>query len=255
MIRRISLSLITLLAVAVAQAFNPTAITIIPSTFDFGWCPDNSKIDAEFTIRNTGTDLIPITDVQPTCGCTVPNFKAGSLGTNDESKVVLTFNTRGYAGSVFHKNAKIKTDANTADYTVNMVGRVLDASATVAPDGDGVAEFTKDTKEKKKTISIHNKGAAAVTLKVVQPAAGWANAKLEAESLKPGETASIVVAPDGGFDVDRTTSMTVEANDGTAASRFTIAIRTGTPPPVMRQPAARPVAPTPSAAPAKPVKK
>src|SRR5690349_5092806 len=122
MIRRIVFVSLGFFAVAVAQAYSPSAIVISPTTFDFGWCPDNAKVNAEFIVRNTGTDLIPITGVQPTCGCTASEFTPGSLGSNEESKVLLTFNTRGYAGTPFHKTAKIKTDTGGAEYTVDMVG-------------------------------------------------------------------------------------------------------------------------------------
>ncbi len=252
MMRRIGVALFGLFVVGISQAYSPSALVISPSTFDFGWCPDNAKVHADFTIRNIGTDLIPVTSVQPTCGCTASEFTPASLASNAESKVGLTFNTRGYAGAPFHKNAKVKTDDAKSEYTVNMTGYVLDPAATVAPDGDGVAGFDPDTKEKKKTITIKNKGAKDVSLKVIQPAASWANVKFDVQSLKAGESASMTVSPDGAFTEDRTTSITVEANDGTNYSRFTVAIRTGTPPPPMRQPIAPPAsAPANTAAPAK----
>jgi hypothetical protein len=221
---------------AVSQAYSPSALVISPHTFDFGWCPDNAKVHAEFTIRNTGTDLIPVASVQPTCGCTASEFTPASLGSNEESKVGLTFNTRGYAGSAFHKTAKVKTEGDTNEYTVELTGFVVNPASVIVPEGDGVAGFAPDSKDKKKTISIKNKGSKDVTLKVVQPAAAWAHVKFDVASIKAGETAPMTIAPEGSFDDERTTSITVEANDGTSDSRFTIAIRTGTPPPPMRTP-------------------
>jgi hypothetical protein len=236
--RRTRLTVLSLFSFGFVYAFNPNSIVISPTTFDFGWCPDNAKINAEFTIRNTSSELIPITGVQPTCGCTASEFNPGTLGSNEESKVVLTFNTRGYANTPFNKNAKIKTDSGGAEYTVDMKGFVLDPKALVAPEGDGIAGFDPGTKEKKKTITVKNRSSKDVTLKVVQPAAAWADVKFDAQSLKAGETATIAVQPDGSFDQERVTSMTVEASDGTATSRFTVAIRTGTPPPPTRRPGA-----------------
>jgi hypothetical protein len=233
MIRRTSLALCFLFAAGFSHAYSPAALVISPSTFDFGWCPDNAKVHAEFTVRNTGTDLIPITGVQPTCGCTTSEFTPGSLASNEESKVGLTFNTRGYAGAPFHKNAKVKTDSN-AEYTVTMTGYVLNPAASVVPEGDGVAGFDPGSSVKKQTIEIKNKGPKDVTLKVVQPAAAWANVKFDATALKAGQNASMTVAPEGSFDEERTTSITVEATDGATYSRFTVAVRTGPPPPPMR---------------------
>ena len=45
----LGLSIISLSAVSVFA----TTIEISPSTFDFGWAPDNAKISGEFTIKNT----------------------------------------------------------------------------------------------------------------------------------------------------------------------------------------------------------
>lgn len=236
MIRRVGSVIVSLLFAASSYAYSPNALVVSPKSFDFGWCPDNAKVHADFVIRNTGTDLIPVTGVQPACGCTTSEFTPSSLGSNQESKVSLTFNTRGYAGSPFHKTAKVNTDDSKTEYTVEMMGYVLNPAVKVKPEGDGVASFPPDTKEKKQTIVIKNSGPKDVTLKIVQPAAAWANLKFDAQSLKAGQTAEMIVAPEGSFSDERTTSITIEANDGTDNTRFTVAVRTGTPPPPMRQP-------------------
>ena len=219
-------------------------LAISPTTFDFGWAPDNAKISAEFTLKNTGVDMIPITSVQPTCGCTASEFKPGSLASNEETKVILTFNTRGYAGSVFHKTAKVKTDVAESEYTVELTGHVLDPNAKIVPDNDGIAGFEPDAKEKTKTIHLQNKGDKDVTLSVVQAPASWAKAKLGAEKIKPGQSAPIEISTDGSFDQTRETSITIAADDGTASNRVTIAIRTGQPPLPIRT--IQPPAPVPT---------
>lgn len=223
------------------------SLIITPTTFDFGWCPDNAKISAEFTLKNSGVDMIPITSVQPTCGCTASNFTPGALASNEETKVGLTFNTRGYAGTEFHKSAKVKTDGIEAEYTVQLTGHVLNSNAKVVPDSDGIAGFDVGTKEKKKTIHIQNKSDKDVTIEMVLKPAAWAKVKIDSPVIKAGQSTSMDVSVDGSVDENRETSITLAANDGAVVSRLTVAIRTGTPPAPMKRPAApAPAAPTPA---------
>lgn len=248
-----------LLAAAVSlsgalQAFSPQALVITPTVFDFGWCPDNAKISAEFTIKNTGADLIPITSVQPTCGCTASQFTPGQLGSNEETKVGLTFNTRGYAKTGFSKNTKVKTEAGGAEYEVTLKGYVLDPTAKVFPEGDGVASFETGSKEKKKTISIQNKSDKDVTLSILQAPASWASVKLSASLVKAGASAPVEFSVSSPFSETRDTSVTFEAKSETETSRLTIAIRTGTPPPPVKRATTAPL-PAPAPAPDKPAGK
>lgn len=245
--RRLPLKIFAVLALGVVQAAEQPAappaippsnqpLMITPTVFDFGWCPDNAKVSAEFTVKNTGVDMIPITGVQPTCGCTASHFTPGSLATNDETKVVLTFNTRGYANSGFTKSAKVKTDIGGTEYTVQMTGFVTDDQAKVVPDQDGIASFEPNSKGNKKTLHIQNKNDKDITLEIVQKPASWATATLRATTVKAGASVPMDITVDGPFVPAKDTSVTLAASDGAATKRLTIAIRTGEPPLPIRKP-------------------
>lgn len=250
LIRRSTMFIAATLVASASFAFSN--ISISPETFDFGWCPDNSKINAEFTLRNTSSDLIPIMSVQPTCGCTASQFTPGQLGSNEETKLTLTFNTRGYLGTGFSKSTKIKTETGGAtEYSVVLKGFVVNPNAKVFPDNDGVAGFEPGTKEKKKVFNIQNKDASDVTLEIVQAPAPWATVKIPNPGVKAGATTPLEVSVSDSFDKQRETSVTVEAKGGAEPSRFTIAIRTGPPPPPTKR-STQAVSPAPAATPTKP---
>ena len=137
-------------------AEGPARLEITPTTFDFGWCPDNAKINAQFSVRNISSEMIPIMSVQPTCGCTASQFSPSTLATQEETKIGLTFNTRGYANMTFNKATKVKADVMTGEFSVNLKGYVLDPNAKVVPVGDGIIRFEPESKDKKKTIKIHS---------------------------------------------------------------------------------------------------
>ena len=79
---------------------------------------NNAMVSATFLVKNTSAEPVPLTAVQPACGCTASSFSPENLSSNEETKVGLTFNTRGYAGLEFKKSAKVKTDSATNETTV-----------------------------------------------------------------------------------------------------------------------------------------
>lgn len=210
-------------------------LEISPTTFDFGWCPDNSKISATFVAKNVSSEMIPIMSVQPTCGCTASQFSPATLGTHEETKIGLTFNTRGYTNLAFNKSAKVKSDVVTGEFSVNLKGYVLDPNAKVVPVGDGVIEFTEKENEKKKTIKIENKSDKEITLVVIHDAADWAKLKLSNEKISAGKSVSLSVVASGSLADARDTSVTYAAMADSEVNRLTIAIRTGPPPVPYRQ--------------------
>lgn len=225
-------------------------LEVVPSTFDFGWAPDNAKITAQFVIRNTGSEPVPLTAVLPTCGCTAADFTPGAVGTSEETKIALTFNTRGYTGVKFRKPTRVKTDVDANTYVATLTGHVANPDAKLIPEGDGIAEFPPEAASKKQKIVIVNKSDRSVTLKMVQAPAEWASASLPSAPVAPGQKATIDVSVDGSVKEARHTSFTIAPADSPATDRATIAVRTGPPPPGYRI-APRPPKAKPQPAPAR----
>lgn len=243
---KVSLTSCLLLLSMPALAAGPM-LQITPTVFDFGWCPDNAKISANFDVHNIGEGIVPLTAVQPTCGCTAPNFTPANLGTNEHSTIGLTFNTRGYNGLEFNKATKVKTDMTDQEYTVNLKGAVANNNAKLLPTGNGVAAFEPGTSEKKKTVRLNNKSDKDLTLQVVQQPAEWAQAKLAADVVKAGGSVDLEVRTDPPFDDLKETSITIAGTGDAVEHRVTIAIRTGLQPTFKKL---APAAATPQAVPA-----
>ena len=234
---------------ALSPAIAAPQLEIRPGTFDFGWAPDNARITAEFTVVNAGQEMVPLTAVKPTCGCTVTDFEPDALPSHEEKKISLTFNTRGYTGQQFNKMARVKTDTDEHSYMVYLTGHVLKADNGLMPDQGGIAGFEKGSEHKKK-INIANKTQSPLTLTLVQAPAAWAHVKLPNKAIQPGSTAPVEISVDGSLEDTRATSITIAPKESPDQNRVTLAIRTGTPPPAYRMyvPPAAPVA-----SPAKPV--
>jgi len=48
-----------------------TSIQWLDSTKDFGTIPEGQKVEVAFRFRNTGSTPLVITQVRPSCGCTI----------------------------------------------------------------------------------------------------------------------------------------------------------------------------------------
>lgn len=237
----------SLLAFTVQAGFASPRVEVRPTVFDFGWAPDNAKITAQFVVVNTGDEMVPLTAVKPTCGCTATDFEPDALASHEEKVISLTFNTRGYAGQTFNKMAKVKTDQPENALTVYLTGTVLKADSGLVPDANGIAGFEKGSKQKKE-ISITNKTAADVVLAVVQPPAPWAKVRISNKPVKAGEAAIVEITVDGSVEETRATSVTLAPADAPEKNRVTVAIRTGAPPPAYRAYTPPTVVPAPKAA-------
>jgi len=231
----------SLIALSLQPASASPRIEVRPTTFDFGWAPDNAKITAEFTVVNTGDEMVPLTAVKSTCGCTATDFEPDALSSHEEKKISITFNTRGYTKQTFNKMAKVKTDLPENAFTVYLAGTVLKSDSLLIPDSDGIAGFVKGG-ERKKKISISSTMAEDVTLAVIQAPAPWAKVKLSNKPIKAGEPIVVEISVDGSLEESRSTSVTLAPVGAADQNRVTIAIRTGPPPPAYR-PYAPPTAP------------
>lgn len=214
-----SLTLVLFLAATAAAS----DLESVPGTFDFGWSPDNARVSCEFLVRNKGGDAVNLTGLKPSCGCTAAQFTPTALGTNADTTIGLTFNTRGYKGIQFTKTALLNAADPSQNLTVTLTGFPMNPNAKVFPEGTGIADFGPDTKSDKQIIKLQNKTGQNVTLSIIQHAAAWAsvdvtsNDTIEIKAKKP-------------FTDIRETSVTFEAKEPAGAShRFTIAIRTGPP--------------------------
>ena len=63
--------------------------------YDFGTVNEGEIVEAKFIVTNSGkTDLV-ISNVQPSCGCTVPVWPKTPIKPGDSAEVLANFNTTG----------------------------------------------------------------------------------------------------------------------------------------------------------------
>jgi hypothetical protein len=121
MTRRILCSLAVVLVAAAAMAQQPApaaaqqpqppaaaqkapegpqpVIDMVEKIKDFGTVPKGDKIRATFDVRNTGKAPLEITQVRPTCGCTVASFDR-TIPPGGTGKIAAEVDTTGFSGPI-----------------------------------------------------------------------------------------------------------------------------------------------------------
>ena len=75
-----------------------TSIRWLDSTKDFGTIPEGRKVEVSFRFRNTGASPLVITQVRPSCGCTVADQPNEPVAPGAEGHITATFNSEGHTG-------------------------------------------------------------------------------------------------------------------------------------------------------------
>jgi hypothetical protein len=75
-----------------------------------GSVKEGDKKEFDFKFKNVGKSPLQITNAQPSCGCTVPDFPKAPIPPGGEGKIHVVYNTMGKPGIV---NKSITITANT----------------------------------------------------------------------------------------------------------------------------------------------
>ncbi len=233
------------IGILIAGGIQAAKLIASPSVFDFGWCPVNAKVSCDFVIKNQSQTPVELESFRPTCGCTAPQFTPETLASDDETRIGLTFNTRGFEGMAFHKPATLKTGDHGEEIEVMVTGHVRNPNAKIFPLGSGIARFVPDGKDRE-ILAIQNTLDKEVELVIVQKPANWADLDLKSNKIPAGGKAELSVKVKGSLEIERITSATFEAQSGEFLQRLTVAIQTGPVAPEFKPPqGTAPPAPTP----------
>lgn len=86
-------------------------------THDFGKIPHDKPVSVDFKFTNKGSEPLKLTDVVPTCGCTIADYTKTPVNPGGSGYVKLTYNAK--AVGVFSKGITVKS--NTEEAPVKML--------------------------------------------------------------------------------------------------------------------------------------
>ena len=101
-----------------------TTVQWLDSVQNFGKVTDGAKVMITFHFKNTGDKPLIISNVQASCGCTVPSKPEAPIAPGAEGKITAEFNSEGRVGKA---SKNITVSANTKEGVVNLLfeGEVL----------------------------------------------------------------------------------------------------------------------------------
>ena len=116
-------------AAALAQAPKPAASTTAPKLVlveekkDVGTVAKGEVIHATFVLKNEGKADLHVTDVKPSCGCTVPEYDK-MIKPGAEGKIVLNVDTKTFQGPISKSALILTDDPATPQMTVFVMANV-----------------------------------------------------------------------------------------------------------------------------------
>ncbi|HYG49367.1 MAG TPA: DUF1573 domain-containing protein [Flavobacteriales bacterium] len=103
------------LSTEIVDPKNPPVIEFKDTTYNFGTISQGEIVSYTFYFKNTGRSSLVLTDVRPSCGCTVPkSWPREPVAPDGEGKIEVTFDSAGKQGKV---TKSIRVVANTKPTT------------------------------------------------------------------------------------------------------------------------------------------
>ena len=99
---------------------------------DFGKIPQGTPVTTVFEFTNIGKEPLILTEVKPTCGCTIADYTKTPVKSGEKGVIKITFSAA--AAMPFNKTIVVKSNAKTPEKYLNIVGEVV---AAASPTGSG----------------------------------------------------------------------------------------------------------------------
>ncbi|WP_299514292.1 DUF1573 domain-containing protein [Mucilaginibacter sp.] len=126
--------LILMCAVVLGFAFTASAQTESKAEFkfneekhDFGKIPQGIPVTTVFTYTNVGSEPLILTEVKPTCGCTIADYTKTPVKPGESGKITITYNAA--VTAPFNKTIIVTSNAKTPQKYLNIVGEVVAKAA------------------------------------------------------------------------------------------------------------------------------
>jgi len=94
-------------------------------THDFGTIPQHSKFEHVFKFRNVGNEMLKITRVQASCGCTAALLSEKEIEAGESGEVKVTFKSQDFKGKVRKHITLYTNDPVNKNVRLNIAAEVV----------------------------------------------------------------------------------------------------------------------------------
>ncbi|MFD2874188.1 DUF1573 domain-containing protein [Mucilaginibacter ximonensis] len=110
-----------------AQDANKPEFKFNEEKHDFGKVPQGTPVTTVFTFTNVGNDPLILTEVRPTCGCTIADYTKTPVKKGATGKITITYNAA--VAAPFSKTIVVTSNAKTPQKYLTIVGEVVAKAA------------------------------------------------------------------------------------------------------------------------------
>jgi hypothetical protein len=108
-----------------AVLFAKPALKFKNATVDFGEVASGKIVDINFEFENSGTDILYIKNVIPSCGCTATALSKKDYQAGEKGTISSKFNTSGYNGRVIKTITVTSNDPDAPETRLTLSGTVV----------------------------------------------------------------------------------------------------------------------------------
>jgi hypothetical protein len=95
---------------------------------DFGKIPQGTPVTTLFEFTNVGKEPLILTEVRPTCGCTIADYTKTPVKNGEKGIIKITYNAA--VAAPFNKTIVVTSNSKTPTKYLNIVGDVVAKPAT-----------------------------------------------------------------------------------------------------------------------------
>ncbi|MDB5112682.1 MAG: hypothetical protein JWR67_3796 [Mucilaginibacter sp.] len=115
---------------AVAQDNQKAEFKFNEEKHDFGKISQGTPVTTEFVFTNIGEEPLILTEVKPTCGCTIADYTKTPVKKGDKGVIKITYNAAVIAP--FSKTIVVTSNAKTPQKYLTIVGEVIAKAAATS---------------------------------------------------------------------------------------------------------------------------
>jgi uncharacterized cupredoxin-like copper-binding protein len=205
-------------AVIFAQLLQPKLV-LQQKNYDFGDIKQGETVSHAFVLSNSGGDLLKITNIQASCGCTAATPDKSELAPGESTNLVVKFNSTGRRGKQTKTVRIYSNDPQNPEMVLTISCNIVIADAGNTPViyfPETQHDFGKVNEGAKLdyTFRFINKGSTDLLIKDVKSSCGCTAALLSSSNLKPGQEGTIKVEFDTKNRAGKNSkTITVQSND------------------------------------------
>jgi hypothetical protein len=108
---------------ASAQTDNKAEFKFVEEKHDFGKVPQGKPVTTDFVYTNVGEEPLILTEVKPTCGCTIADYTKTPVKKGEKGSIKITYNAA--VEAPFNKTIVVTSNAKTPTKYLVIVGEVV----------------------------------------------------------------------------------------------------------------------------------